>query len=69
MNSTIQSFGSKTRQQMADEFDFSYPTFWRRLKAHGIELPKGLICPKWQKAIYEELGYPPGLDRKQTEPG
>jgi hypothetical protein len=58
MHRTYPSLGSKTRQQMAHEFNFSYPTFWRKLKEHGIDLPKGLICPKWQTIIYEKLGYP-----------
>lgn len=26
-------------------------------------LPQGLISPKWQKIIYEALGYPPGVSR------
>jgi hypothetical protein len=59
--------GSKTRQQMALEFNFSYLTFYRKLKQHGIDPPKGLICPKWQKIIYECLGYPPGITRKAFE--
>jgi hypothetical protein len=49
----------KTRQQIAQEYGLSYSTFWRRLKYHKIELPPGLINLKWQKEIYEKMGYPP----------
>jgi hypothetical protein len=51
----------KTRQQIAREYGLSYSTFWRRLKYHGIELPPGLISLRWQPAIYEKMGYPPGV--------
>jgi len=61
------STGSKTRQQIALEFGFSYPTFWRKLKEYGIDLPKGLICPRWQEIIYDKLGYPPGVSGKIHE--
>jgi hypothetical protein len=65
MNHPHQPFsGSKTRQQIALEFNFSRSTFWRKLKEHGIELPGGLVCPKWQKVIYEKLGYPPGVQKE-----
>ncbi len=67
MNHTQSSSGSKTRQQIALEFDFSYLTLWRRLNDYEIDPPKGLIGPKWQKIIYEKLGYPPGVFRKDFE--
>ncbi|MBI1227710.1 MAG: hypothetical protein GC192_20925 [Bacteroidetes bacterium] len=62
MNNKPALSGSKTRQQIANEFSFSYPTFWRKIKSVGIDLPSGLICPKWQKLIYEALGYPPEVE-------
>jgi hypothetical protein len=62
MNNHQTTSGSKTRQQMALEFNFSYSTFWRKLKEYGIDLPKGLICPKYQKKIYDALGYPQAID-------
>jgi hypothetical protein len=31
---------SKTRQQIANEYEFRYTTLWRKLKKHSIEMPK-----------------------------
>jgi hypothetical protein len=54
--------GSKTRQQIAGEYGFrSVKTLRTKLLMLEIKLPPGLICPKWQKVIYEALGYPPGV--------
>lgn len=46
----------KTRQEMATELGISYPTFYRRCKALGIRLGKGLICPAQQYEIQQNLG-------------
>ena len=46
----------KTRQEMANELGISYPTFYRRCKALGIRLGKGLICPTQQYEIQQHLG-------------
>lgn len=53
--------GAKTRQQIAEEYEISYPTFWRKIKLVGLKLPGGLLPPKWQKLIYDSFGYPPGV--------
>jgi hypothetical protein len=51
----------KTRQQIAAEYDISYPTFWRKMKSFSIKLPGGLLSPNFQKTIYDAFGYPKGV--------
>lgn len=48
----------KSRQQIAYEYGISERTLMRRLKILGVELPLGLITPKWQIIIYATLGEP-----------
>jgi hypothetical protein len=67
MATTLTPVTCKTRQQIADQYGFSRQTLWRKLRRHGIELPPGLICPKWQKLIYNTLGYPSGISYKDYE--
>ena len=57
----------KTRQQIANEFGFSYQTLWRKLKKRNIEIPTGLICPNSLFIIYEALGYPNGISRSDFQ--
>lgn len=57
--------GCKTRQQIADEYGWSVQTLRGRLKDNKIDLPKGLISPLWQRMVYETLGYPPGVLKKE----
>lgn len=57
--------GCKTRQQIADEYGWSVQTLRARLKVNKIDLPKGLISPLWQRMIYEALGYPPGVLKRE----
>lgn len=59
--------GCKTRQQIADEYSFCEQTLRRKLRLHSIKLPRGLVTPKWQKVIYEALGYPPGVSKADYE--
>lgn len=59
--------GSKTRQLIAGEYNWSIQTLKRRLKKLQIDLPPGLVAPKWQKQIYEELGYPPSVSKKDYD--
>lgn len=49
----------KTRKQIAIEYNICEKTLRRYLKRFKIELPTGLIPPKYQQLIYEELGKPP----------
>jgi hypothetical protein len=48
----------KTRQQMADEYGICRKTFNKLLKRKNITIKRGLITPKDQMNIYNELGVP-----------
>jgi hypothetical protein len=50
---------TKTRQEICNEYQISYKVLKRKFKFHGIELPPGVITPKYQKIIYETFGSPP----------
>lgn len=50
--------GVKTKQQMADEYGICRKTFNKLLLKRNIRLERGLISPKDQLAIYNELGIP-----------
>lgn len=56
----------KTRQEMANELGISYPTFYRKCKARGIRLGRGLLCPAQQHEIQQTLG---AFDAPETSPG
>ena len=47
---------AKTRLELAIMYGVDRKTFSRWLKKRNIEIPKGLISPKDQKRIFEELG-------------
>jgi hypothetical protein len=48
----------KTKQQMADEYGVCRKTFNKLLKRKNISVKRGLITPKDQMNIYNELGTP-----------
>lgn len=50
--------GVKTMQQMADEYGVCRKTFSKLLQKKQIILGRGLIYPKDQENIYNELGIP-----------
>jgi hypothetical protein len=50
--------GVKTKQQMADEYGVCRKTFNRLLEKKQIRIERGLISPKDQVNIYNELGIP-----------
>lgn len=54
--------GVKTKQQMADEYGICRKTFNKLLLKKNIRLERGLISPKDQLAIYNELGLPAILE-------
>jgi hypothetical protein len=54
--------GVKTKQQMADEYGVCRKTFNKLLRKKQIMLDRGLISPKDQKNIYDELGTPSGIE-------
>ena len=56
MNSRIS--GVKTRQQIANEYGICRKTFNKLLHQKKIQIEKGLIYPKDQLRIYDELGEP-----------
>jgi hypothetical protein len=49
---------SKTRQQMADEYNIEIKAFRGKLKQAGIHLSRGQIIPADQMRIYRALGPP-----------
>ncbi len=64
MNSPPYSPGYKTREQIAAEYGVSVKTLIEKLKAEGITLPPGRVSLIWQKRIYDAMGYPPGVPKK-----
>jgi hypothetical protein len=60
--------GVKTMQQMADEYGVCRKTFSKLLQKKQIILGRGLIYPKDQENIYNELGIPKGIERFPTFP-
>ncbi len=67
MNSTPTFSGYKTRQQIASEYEISTRTLREKLKSKNIVLPNGRISLFWQKKIYEALGYPLCVSKKDYE--
>jgi hypothetical protein len=53
----------KTMQQMADEYGVCRKTFSKLLQKKQIILGRGLIFPKDQENIYNELGIPESIQR------
>jgi len=52
----------KTMQQMADEYGVCRKTFSKLLHKKQIILERGLIYPRDQENIYNELGAPKGAE-------
>lgn len=52
------SENTKTREQIAREYNISPRTLRRWLKTNDIHLPNRLLCPIDQNRIYEKFGYP-----------
>jgi len=61
-----EDFNVKTRRQLANEFGMHVNTLMRKLKREGVELPKGLVCPKEQRRIYELFGNPEHIQFKNN---
>ncbi len=60
----------KPLSQIAQEFHRSPKTLYNHIKKNERlrnEIQSGLQPPKKQKLIYEELGYPPGVNKKDYE--
>jgi hypothetical protein len=58
----------KTKQQMADEYGVCRKTFNRLLLKRHIMLDRGLISPRDQMMIYDELGIPGSIPKYQDYP-
>jgi hypothetical protein len=53
----------KTRLEIADELNIDRKTLYEKLKDAPFKLPKGLVRPVFQQAIYDFFGiYPPGWE-------
>jgi hypothetical protein len=51
----------KTREEMAREYGISVRTFRRWLIREHLDLPNGLIYPRWQAIIYDTFGLPKNM--------
>ena len=49
---------AKSREQIALEYGICRKTLNKWLKCAGLNVPKGLINPQYQKIIYDEFGVP-----------
>lgn len=49
---------TKTRQQVATEYEVSTKTLLRWFRREGIIIPPGLICPSHLEIIYITFGRP-----------
>ena len=58
---------TKTKQQIIAELNMGKTTFYRRINASGLKLPNTLLNRKYQKLIYDEVGYPYGISWKDFE--
>lgn len=58
----------KTKQQMAYEYGVSRKTFQKLLQKRQIILNRGLIYPKDQESIYNELGLPESIQKSPKIP-
>jgi hypothetical protein len=54
---------AKTKQQIADEYGICIKTFDRLLRKKHIVLDRGLIYPKDQLRIYNEIGVPESIQK------
>ncbi len=49
---------AKTRQEIANEYGVDRKTLYRWLKKKNIQISSGLVTPKEQDIIYNQLGKP-----------
>lgn len=57
-----------TRREIAHLLGMEEHTFARKLKNKGIELPKGLVAPQWQKAFLMPFGIRLPIEGKTLMP-
>ena len=58
---------SKTRQELATEYDVSRKTIYNWLKEAGMKLSSRLITPKELKIIYKTFGKPKKKSKKEKK--
>lgn len=57
----------KNRDQLAQEYGVSRPTFYRMLERAGIALPARVqLSPAELEMVYEKLGRPPQENKNNT---
>jgi hypothetical protein len=57
----------KNRDQLAQEYGVSRPTFYRMLARAGISLPTRVqLFPAELEVVYEKLGRPPQENKNNT---
>lgn len=47
----------KTKNEIAQDLGISLRTLQRWIKKSGLQVPRGLVCPKKQEEILDTLGY------------
>lgn len=52
---------SKTRKAIADDYNICRKTLRKYMNAMPYEFPR-ILSTSWLKVIYENLGYPDGID-------
>lgn len=58
MKDNRESFQTKSRKEIADEYNVCTRTFRRWIKKKGIVLPSGLVRPANLEKIYQIFGRP-----------
>jgi len=64
---TVSMSSLKNRDQLAQEYGVSRPTFYRMLERAGIALPARVqLSPADLEMVYEKLGRPPQENKNNT---
>lgn len=58
---------TKTKQELAFEYAISRKTFTRRLKRHGLIIPRGVLLPVDIIQVYLTLGFPEQISDKERD--
>ncbi len=59
----------KSRQEIQNEYGMSYKVFRKKLEVHQIQLPAGVVTPKFQMEIYEAFGLSLSFEEKTDKKG
>lgn len=59
MKLNTKSLRTKSRKELANEYNISVRTFRRWLARHNIKIPSGLVSPIYIRKIYQTFGEPP----------